>query len=229
MENGSHIRVALADELVLFREAVRVVLEAKRDIEVVAEARDAIQVVAEVARTRPDVAIVDANLPNGDGIRAISLIHEQVPECRVVVMTGQEDQRILLAALEAGANGYLTKESPLLDLIAVTRGVHRGDTVVPPRMLGPLLGRLLRRRKDQEEAIHRVSLLTRREKEILALLTDGAHNDRIAQTLVISPQTARTHIQNVLTKLGVHSRLEAAAFVRQNHMLELLSYDARSA
>jgi two-component system nitrate/nitrite response regulator NarL len=90
-------------------------------------------------------------------------------------------------------------------------------------MLGALLARLIRRRREQDEAIRRMSRLTRREKEVLALLAGGADNDAIAQALVISPQTARTHIQNVLGKLGVHSRLEAAAFVMQNGILDELA------
>jgi two-component system nitrate/nitrite response regulator NarL len=89
-------------------------------------------------------------------------------------------------------------------------------------MLGPLLKRLIVRRREQDEALRRMSRLTRREREVLALLAEGADNDGIAQALVISPQTARTHIQNVLSKLGVHSRLEAAAFVVQNGILDEL-------
>jgi two-component system nitrate/nitrite response regulator NarL len=90
-------------------------------------------------------------------------------------------------------------------------------------MLGPLLSRLILRRREQDDALRRAGRLTRREREVLALLAEGGDNDAIAQRLVISPQTARTHIQNVLSKLGVHSRLEAAAFVIQNGILEDLA------
>jgi len=113
----------------------------------------------------------------------------------------------------------LTKESPLSELIYASRAIDRGETVVPPRMLGPLLTRLIHRRSERDDAMRRVSLLTRREREVLALLAEGADNGGIAAALVISPETARTHIQNVLNKLGVHSRLEAAAFVRETRVL----------
>jgi DNA-binding NarL/FixJ family response regulator len=216
LADGSNITVLLADSHSLFRDAVRIVLQNQTGLVVVAEARDGLEAVAEAERTDPDVALLDANLPNCDGIRATELIRERVPGCRVIVISGEEDQQVLTKALEAGAAGYLTKEFPLSYLIEAASSVHRGDMLVPPRMLGPLLTRLLRRRREQDEAMRLWSRLTRREQEVLTLLADGADNDGIAQTLVISPQTARTHIQNVLGKLGVHSRLEAAAFVVQN-------------
>jgi len=216
------MRILLADEHSLFREAVRAILAAEDDLVVVAEAKDGLQAVAEAERSQPDVAMVDVSLPNCDGIRATALIKERLPECRVLVLGNDEDQETLVQVLTAGASGYLTKESPLSALLAATRAVYRGETLVPPRMLGPLLASLIKRRREQEAALRRISTLTRREREVLSLLVDGADNDRIAQALVISPETARTHIQNVLTKLGVHSRLEAAAFVVQNDVADEL-------
>jgi DNA-binding NarL/FixJ family response regulator len=221
-ESSDSLRILLADEQSLLREALRVVLEAEPDLRVVADVRDGLQAVAEADRARPDVALLHASLPSCDGISAIGLIKERVPNCKVVVFTDEEDQDALTRALEAGANGYLTKESPVDELIEALRAVHRGDTLVPSRMLGRLFDGLLRHRRDQDAAIRLMSDLTRREKEVLALLAEGAGNGAIAEALVISPETARTHIQNVLSKLGVHSRLEAATFVMQNGILDHL-------
>jgi DNA-binding NarL/FixJ family response regulator len=218
-DTGSKIRILLADEQSLFREAVKVVLGAEEDLLIVAEARDGLQAVAEAERTQPDLALIDVGLPNCDGVRATAMIRNRVPDCQVMVLSDEEDEGMLIEALEAGASGYLTKESPLAELIEATRSVHRGQTLIPPRMLGGLLSRLIRRRREQDEALRLVSRLTRREREVLARLADGADNDMIAQSLVISPETARTHVQNVLAKLKVHSRLEAAAFVMQNDIL----------
>ena len=212
-------RILLADEHSLFREAMRVVLESQSDLLVVGEARDGAQAVAEAEALQPDLAILDISLPNCDGIRATELIRDRVPHCRVVLLAPEEDHNILIDSLEAGASGYLTKGSPLGDLIDAARAVHNGETLIPRRMLGALLVRLIRRRRDDDEASRKMSQLTKREREVLSLLARGADNDTIAQSLVISPQTARTHIQNVLGKLGVHSRLEAAAFVMQNGVL----------
>jgi DNA-binding NarL/FixJ family response regulator len=217
---GPEVRVLLADGHSLFREALSTALAAELDLTVVGEARDGLEAVAEAARTSPDVAVLDADLPNGDGVRAAWLIRERVPGCRIVILASDEDAEILTSAVEAGAHGYLTKASPLTDLVEAIRSVHRGDTLVPARMLGSLLERLIDRRQEHDEAMRRLSRLTSREREVLALLAQGGDNDSIAQTLVISPQTARTHIQNVLVKLGVHSRLEAAALAIQNGVIE---------
>jgi DNA-binding NarL/FixJ family response regulator len=223
VDGDGMIRVLLADEQSLFRDAVKVVLSSDSDLVVGGEAGDGIQAVAEAERVRPDVALLDASLPNCDGIRATQQISLRVPTCRVIVFSAQEDEQILVQALEAGASGYLSKGSALVDLIEATRAVHRGDALIPPRMLGALLKRLIHRRRERDEALKRMSKLTRREREVLALLSQGSDNDAIAQHLVISPETARTHIQNVLGKLGVHSRLEAAAFVTQNGLLDDLA------
>ena len=217
---GDVIRVLLADEQALFREAVHVILEREPDLEVVSEAGDGMQAVNEAERIRADVAFLDVNLPNCDGLRAISMLHERLPSCAIVIVDGQEDETTLAEALRAGAAGYIAKTRPLSELIDAARAVHRGEMLVPSGMLRGLLARLFRQRDEQDEALRAVSRLTRREREVLALLADGADNDSIAQALVISPQTARTHIQNVLAKLGVHSRLEAAMFVAQNGILQ---------
>jgi len=222
-DQRGQIRILVADEQSLFREAVRVILSAEEDLLVVSDAKEGLEAVEEAVRTRPDVVLLDWNLPNCDGLRATALIKERAPEARVVVIGDSADQRVLIDALRAGASGYLTREMPLADLIEATRAVHRGDTLVPHRMLGPLLLYLIRRRTEQDEALRRIGRLTRREREILAQLVDGADNGGIARALVISPETARTHIQSVLAKLGVHSRLEAVAFVVQNGLLDELT------
>jgi DNA-binding NarL/FixJ family response regulator len=176
-------------------------------------AGDGLHAVAEAERSRPNLALVEANLPNCDGVRAARLIRERVPGCRVLVLSEEEDEGILIDSIRAGASGYLTKESPLEDLIDAARVMHRGEALIPGRLLAQLLPRLVRRQEEQDRAVRQVYSLTRRERQVLALLAEGADNDRIAQALVISPQTARTHIQRLLGKLGFHSRLEAAAFV----------------
>jgi DNA-binding NarL/FixJ family response regulator len=217
------ITILLADPQALVREAVRAVLESQDRIVVVAEAMDGIQAVVEAERTRPNIALLDANLPNRDCLRTTRTIKERVPACRVVVLSDTEDEQTLISAIEAGADGFITKGCPLSELIDAARAVHRGETLVPPRMLGALLQRLIRRRREQDVAIRRVSRLTPRERQVLALLAEGANNDGIAQSLVISPETARTHVQHVLSKLEMHSRLAVAAFVVSNGIMDELA------
>ena len=215
---NERIRILVAEERALFREAIRIVLEGEPDLRVVGETRDGPGTVEEVARTMPDVAVIGARLPKFDGIEATALIKERVPDCRVLVISEEEDLEILVAALEAGARGFLAWESPLHNLIGGVQTLHRGEVLVPPRMLGGLLSHLLRRRHEEEESARWLSRLTRREREVLSLLADGADNDRIAEAMFISPHTARTHVQNLIGKLGVHSRLEAAMFLSQGGM-----------
>lgn len=221
------MRVLLADSQALFREAVRLVLDSEPDLTVAADVTDGMQAIRAAERTRPDVAIVDANLPNPDGIHVTREIKELVPGCNVLMLSNDEDLGLLSDAIEAGASAFLTRGAPLTKLIEVVRAVHAGETFVPPRMLGHLLARLMQRRTAQDAAMRRVARLTRREREVLVLLAQGGDNDRIAQSLVISPATARTHIQHVLHKLGLHSRLAAAAFVVSNGILpELTALEA---
>jgi DNA-binding NarL/FixJ family response regulator len=207
---------------------MRMVLDTQEGFLVVGEAGDGMQALAEAERVHPQVALVDTDLPNGDGLRATAMIVDRVEGCHVLLVSDQEDEDTLIAGLEAGASGFVTKSSPIGELLDATERVHAGETVVPPHLLGALLGRLIRRRREHDDALRRLTRLTRREREVLALLAQGADNAGIAQPLVISPETARTHVQNVLGKLGVHSRLEAAAFVIQNGLVEELAVGAAS-
>ena len=222
-EDTDKVRILLADGHALFREAVRAAMENEDMFEIVAVAADGNEAIEKARDTVPDVALLDAELPSTTGPRAARAIKESVPQCGVLILAGEEDSQALVEALEYGADGYLTKDCALAELIDATKAVHRGDVLIPGRMLGGLLARLMRRRKAQEDALRRIWELTKREREVLALLADGADNETIADALVISPQTARTHIQNILGKLGVHSRLEAAAFVVQNRMMDELA------
>lgn len=221
--DGDVIRVLLAAEQSLLREAVRVTLEHQPDLEVVGEAAAGFQALTEAERIRPDVVVLDINLPNCDGLRAASMIKERLPSCAVVIVDDQENESILIEALRAGAAGYIAKTRPLHELIDAARAVHRGETLVPPAMLGGLLARLFRQHSERDEALRLISRLTRREREVLALLAEGADNEAIARALVISPHTARTHIQNILGKIGAHSRLEAAMMVTRNGVLQVLA------
>ena len=219
------LTIVLGDRHPLFQEAVRSVLEGEPGLRVVATAGNGNHAVAEAEHHRPNVALLSANLQNCDGFSATALIRSRVPTCRVVILAGDRDNVALARSVEAGASGYLPQDCPLTEVIASIHAVHRGDVLIPPNMLGDLIERLAGRNNGREEARRLVSSLTRREREILALLAHGADNDVMAEELYISPQTARTHVQNVLAKLGVHSRLEAAAFVNRHGLRKELELE----
>jgi DNA-binding NarL/FixJ family response regulator len=214
------MRVVLADAHSLFREALATALAAEDGLDVVAQARDGLEAVQEAARTGPEVAVLDADLPSYDVVRATRDIRERVRRCRVLVLAAEEDEATLAEVIHAGASGYMTKGQRLHELVGAIRRIHQGQTLIPSHLLGRLLDRLIRRTQTQDQAGRRLARLTPREREVLELLAQGGDNHSIASALVISPQTARTHIQNVLVKLRVHSRLEAAAIAIQDGLVK---------
>lgn len=222
LDTEGKLRILIADEGGLFREALGTALEREPDFEVVQEALDGATAVAEAERSGADVVILSVGPSVYNGVRASCQIREQVPRCRVIALADSEDHRLLAENLGCGASGYLTKDCSLSELAEAVRAVARGETLIPPRMLGPLLSDLIERRHDHESALLKIAELSPREREVLALLACGAKTNAIAETLVISPETARTHIQNILTKLDVHSRLEAATFVIESGLLDRL-------
>lgn len=203
-----HIRILLADPHSLLREALRAILDGERDLEVVAEVDGGEQAIVDAQRLRPDVAFVAESLSNA--IETAAQIRRSVPECSVVVLGDSEDDGLLFEAVLAGSRAYLPNDSIVSDVTETARAVHAGHAVIPARMLSALLDKLVAYREVKVGAAERVARLTRRERQILALLADGAGNEAIAATLLISPLTVRTHIQNLMEKLEVHSRLEAA-------------------
>jgi DNA-binding NarL/FixJ family response regulator len=220
MNGGGATRIVLADEAALFREAMRTLLDRESDLEVVGEARNGLRALAEIERTRPHIALWQVGIPGCSAVEATRVITRRSPFCRVAVIADEPDPQNLVDTLEAGAFGYLTKGSQFAELLQAIRAMRRGDIHVPIDMAPGLITALLKRRSQYQGAVRRVSSLTRRERQVLALLADGADNDVMASMLVISPETVRTHVQNLLGKLGLHSRLEAAAFVSQHRLLD---------
>jgi DNA-binding NarL/FixJ family response regulator len=206
-------RVFVAMENRLYGEMLREGIDREADLVVVGEAGDAAEAVANAAETGAAVVLISSGLPGFADGSASCLLRDNAPGSRVIVLADERDQRLLAEGLGCGASGYLTKDCSLAEVVDAVRGVARGDTLIPPAMLGPLLADLLRQRKSHEEALVRLARLSARERQVLALVARGRKTAEIADALVISPETARTHVQNILTKLGVHSRLEAASFV----------------
>lgn len=204
-------RVVLADTQTLCRAALAVALDTA-GFRVVAQTSDGDGALRAVAAHVPDLIIVDAELPRRRGAQVCAQVKDDFGSTvRVAVLSDTAREEVLLAAVEAGADGYLTRDMDLDGLLRALRRIGRGEAVVPPLMLGSLLRNLINRRREADAALLRFSRLSRREREVLELLVEGADQESMSEILSISPQTARTHIQNVLSKLEVHSRLEAVA------------------
>ena len=215
------IRILLVDGSSLFRQAVSGALNRVDGLEVIAESQTASLAVSDAERTQPDLAVVDGDFFVSWLPAFIADLRAASPTCKVLVLTSEEELAPLIDALRAGASGYLTKETSLDELVDAAKAVAKGEVVVPPQMLGELLTTLVQQGgKKTDDSIMTLSKLTRRERQVLAMLADGSDKDAIAVALAISPQTARTHVQNILAKLGLHSRLEAAAFARKHPILK---------
>lgn len=211
-------RVLIVDDHALFAEAIRLAL-AGAGIEVVGIASSAEEGLKAASASRPDLALVDIDLPDGDGLSLGRTILEQ-HGIQVVIVSALEDPRAVREALQSGFRGYIIKNTPLGRFVASVSEALDGDVVIP-RALAP---RVAGARTSEEESVALLAAqLTPRELEVLELLVAGASGDRIAKQLGISPNTVRTHVQNVLNKLQVNSRLEAATFAARHGIVDVAS------
>ncbi|HYI75639.1 MAG TPA: response regulator transcription factor [Gaiellaceae bacterium] len=201
-------RVLIVDDHPLTRDALAALL-AQQGFDVVGRAADGADAIAQAASLRPDIVLLDLTMPGMDGLTALPRIREQAPDSEVVVLTASDAEENLLAAIRAGASGYLLKTEPPEQIAAFLRGVARGDAALSGGVARRLLDRVREggRLSGVPEAI--TSVLSAREVEVLLLLDEHLGTDEIAQRLFISEHTVRSHVKSLLKKLGVSSRREA--------------------
>ena len=214
--------ILIADRDVLFRSALGQHLNSELGLQISAEVSDVDALLASCAASRPDLVLLGANIATDASLvsvcRRLQLVQ---PDMSVLAVTDDDDdEHLLLALLEAGAIGYVTRSNRLDDLVHSVDAALRGEACIPRSMLGGLLKTLITRRRLANETLSRIERLSQREKQVLRELAAGRDRDEIAARLFISPQTVRTHIQNVMTKLEVHSRVEAAALARDHGLLD---------
>jgi DNA-binding NarL/FixJ family response regulator len=214
------IRILLADDQALIRSGIRSLLEAEDDIEVVAEACDGQQAVALAAEHRPDIALIDIQMPVLDGIEATRQIvaDERLDSVRVVILTNYGLDEHIFRALRAGASGFLLKDTDPAGLLQALRVVMRGDALLSPAVTRRLIGEFVARPPDAVAAAG-METLTRREREVVALVAHGLSNDEIADAMVLSPSTAKTHVSRAMIKLGAHDRAQLVVFAYQTGLV----------
>ena len=196
------IRVLLADDHPVVRAGLRGMLAAESDIEVIAEAGSGTEAAALATNHRPDVILMDLRMPHGDGVEAISQLRASGSPARIIVLTTYDTDSDIIRAVEAGATGYLLKDTPRTELVQAIRAAARGETVLAPIVAGRLVTRV-RSRGPQPEA------LSARDTEVLALVARGLTNAAIGRALFVSEATVKTHLTRACAKLGVVGRTAA--------------------
>jgi DNA-binding NarL/FixJ family response regulator len=201
------IRVLLVDDHEVVRRGVRDLLDGERDIDVVAEAGSVGEALAVAARVRPDVAVVDIRLPDGDGVALCRRLRdEHGPRC--LVLTAFDDEQALVEAIEAGVSGYLLKQVRGQDLVTAVREVAAGRSLLDPVTTARVLDRMRRGREPDQ-----LDSLTERERHVLELIGEGLSNREIAQRLFLAEKTVKNYVTSVLAKLGMQRRTQAVALV----------------
>jgi DNA-binding NarL/FixJ family response regulator len=210
------IRILLADDQPLIRSGIRALLDAEDDIEVVGEAADGQQAVALAAEHRPDIALVDIQMPVLDGLGATRQIvaDERLASVRVVILTNFGLDEYIFAALRAGASGFLLKDTQPAELLQALRVVTGGDALLSPAVTRRLIGEFVAR-PPVALAAAGMEALTNREREVVALVAHGLSNDEIAGTLVLSTTTVKTHVSRAMIKLGARDRAQLVVFAYQ--------------
>lgn len=213
------VRVMVVDDHDLFRSGLRQLLEAEPDIEVVADPRRGEEAVERAADLRPDVVVMDVNMPGMSGIEATRALLDVSPDSAILMLTVSDADDEILDAVLAGASGYLLKDAHLAEILAGVRAAAAGQSMIAPRVAGSLLARL-RHHGDREEQRPANAALSDRELDVLRLLVAGSDNTAIGKALHLSPSTIKHHVSSILEKLGVENRIQAAVLAVRQGLLD---------
>jgi two-component system, NarL family, response regulator DevR len=205
---GNAVRVFLLDDHEIVRRGVKELLEAEGDLEVVGEAGTAQEALARVPPTRPDVAVLDVRLPDGDGVEVCREIRSAHPDIHCLMLTSFADDEALFQAIMAGASGYVLKQIKGADVVEAVRSVAKGQSLLDPSVTARVLERL-RAGPDEDELLARLSP---QERNILRLIADGLTNRQIAEQVHLAEKTVKNYVSNLLSKLGMERRTQAAVY-----------------
>lgn len=206
-ETKKKIKVVICDDQTLFREGLKDVLDDEKDLEIVAEAANGNEAIALAKKFQPDVILMDIRLPQMDGISATRVIRKECPRTNVVILSSYEDEAHVLEAIQAGANGYLSKMLPAKELVAAIRTFSQEGVLIPQPIMGKLMEGIRKISSAQLEAS--LINLTKTELTILAMVGQGRSNDEIAKQLTSSVKTVKNHLNRIFQKLSVKNRTEA--------------------
>ncbi|MDP4163955.1 MAG: response regulator transcription factor [Bacillota bacterium] len=224
-------RIIIIDDHQLFREGVKRILEFEKSFQVVAEGDDGSEALGLIGEHRPDVVIMDINMPNMNGVEATALVTERYPKSKVIILSIHDDENYVMHALKTGARGYLLKEMDADALIEAVKVVADGGSYLHPKVTHNLVNeyRRLTSSGDENQSVglngieirRPLHLLTRRECEVLQMLTDGKSNRGIGEALFISEKTVKNHVSNILQKMNVNDRTQAVVVAIKNGWVEV--------
>jgi two-component system, NarL family, response regulator DevR len=217
----SQIRVLIADDHEVVRMGIKALLMQHAHLKVVGEASTGAEAVEQALLHRPDVVVLDVRMPNMSGVEACQQIVQQLPNTRVVMLTSYAEDDLLFAAIRAGASGYVLKRIGSDDLVRTIEAVGRGESALDPTMTEAVFREVRQTERGKEAAVF--SELSAQEMRVLALIADGLTNREIAGRLFLGEGTVRNYVSNLLSKLHLANRAEAAAFAVQHHIKEHLS------
>ncbi|HEY45374.1 MAG: LuxR family transcriptional regulator [Anaerolineae bacterium SM23_ 63] len=211
------IRLLIADDHAIVREGLQALIDTEPGMELVGEAQDGVEVVEMARSLNPDVILLDLVMPRVDGLQAISDIKQADPEARILVLTSFDEDEKVFTAIKSGAQGYLLKDASPKELLRAIRDVYRGEPSMHPTIAHKLMRELQRASSlpPTEEP------LTEREMEVLKLVAQGHPNQEIAEKLVLSERTVRTHVSNILSKLHLANRTQAALYALREGLADL--------
>lgn len=211
------IKVMIADDHVLMREGVKQLLEFDGSIEVIAEAADGLECLESLKSVKPDVLLLDINMPNKNGLETLEEIKKNNIKVKVIFLTVHNEVDYLLKAVEIGADGYVLKDSGSAELINAIQIVMNGESYIQPDMIPILNSKMVVRNSDREK----IKGLTKRELEVLVLVSEGMFNKEIADKLSISERTVKNHISSIFKKIDVSDRTQAAVFAIRNSLIHI--------
>ena len=214
-------RLLLVEDHASFRQTLALVFDGEPDFEVVAQAGTVAEAREVMDDREADLGVVDLSLPDGEGVELIENLRQANPHFAALVLTASLDRAEHARAVEAGAAGVLHKSADMDQILDATRRLAAGETLLSPEELVELLRLAGQSREEKREARASIEQLTRREREVLRALARGLSNKQIAEQLHMSVDTERTHMMNILNKLGVHSRLQALLFAARHGLVEL--------
>jgi DNA-binding NarL/FixJ family response regulator len=212
------IRVVIAEDHAVVRQALRIMLDMEPDVTVVGEAGDGEEAVSLVQELKPDLVILDVRMGGMDGVEATRQLHQLDPKIAILILTGFDDTDVLLTAVEAGAHGFLLKDSSNEELLDAIHRLVKGESLVTPSMLRRLLDEIANQ-DEQSRDTH--SSLTPREMEVMCALAQGLSNEGIARELVISEKTVKTHLTSIFSKMGVDGRSQAIIYAIRHGLVKI--------